>query len=247
MTQSPTSAPPPSRRSTGPHSRRSTEPEWRRREVRLALGNAFKLGSSLIVTWGIALIARLYVPRFLGPDRFGELTFADAFTATAFVVLHLGLDTYVRKEVSVRPGHASDFIGGIVALRLMLSVLVFGGMELVLRATNRSAEVRHLVYIYGIGQLLMVGNLTSAGLLHATGKVSEMSVLSIVAKVLWALGLVVAIVFRLDLWAFAAAVALSEGLKSLVLFGLARKHLGFEVKIRPRQTAAVILASLPFY
>ena len=73
--------------------------EWRRREIGLAASNALKLGSSLLATWGIALVARLYIPRFLGPDRFGVLNFAEAFTATAFVFLGLGLDTYVRKEI----------------------------------------------------------------------------------------------------------------------------------------------------
>ena len=222
-------------------------PEWRRREIGLAAANALKLGSSLLVTWGIALVARLYLPRFLGPARFGVLNFADAFTATAFVVLGLGLDTYVRKEVSVRPQHASEFVGGIVALRWLMLVAVYAGMEVVLRSTHRSAEVRMLVYIFGAAQFFMVGSATSAGLLQATGQVTEMSVLSVVTKFVWAIGIAISIGFKLDLWAFACSVAASEGLKALVLFALARKHLRFAITVNVKATAAVIVASLPFY
>jgi O-antigen/teichoic acid export membrane protein len=227
---------------TAPH-----DPDWRAREIRLAVTNGIKLATSLLATWGIALVVRLYIPRFLGPDRFGVLNFADAFTTTAFVVLGLGLDTYVRREISVRPEHASDFIGGIAALRLVLVALVYAGMELVLRAMHRSAEVRTLVYIYGAAQFFMVGNTTTAGLLQATGKVNEMSMLSVAIKVLWGIGIGLAIFLRLPLWAFAATVAVSEGLKSLVLFALAKKHLGFHIRIYPAATYLVVVASLPFF
>lgn len=222
-------------------------PEWRKREIRLAAANALKLGSSLLATWGIALVARLYIPRFLGPDRFGILNFADAFTATAFVMMGLGLDTYVRKEISVRPQHASDFVGGIVALRLLMLVFVYAGMELILRYTHRSPEVRMLVYILGAAQFFMVGSTTSSGLLQATGQVTEMSVLSVITKVIWAIGITLSIWLKLGLWAFACAVAASEGLKSLVLFALARKHVGFALSVNVKATGAVIIASLPFY
>jgi O-antigen/teichoic acid export membrane protein len=221
--------------------------DWRKREVGLALTNAVKLGSSLILTWGIALVTRLYIPRYLGPERFGALNFADAFTGTAFVVMSLGLDTYVRKEISVRPGHANDFVGGIVTLRLALLVLVYGAMEVVLRVTRCSPDVRMLVYIYGASQFFAHGGNTSAGLLHATGKVGEMSVLSVVIKVIWAICVFLAIILKLGLWAFPATFAATEGIKSFVLYWLARKYLGFQFRVNIKATLAVLLAALPFF
>jgi O-antigen/teichoic acid export membrane protein len=232
---------------TAPASEPPQNADWRRNEIRRAARNGLKLGSSLLVTWGIALVARLIVPRYLGPDNFGMLNFAEAFTATAFVMFGLGLDTYVRKEISVRPAHANDFVGGVVALRLLMLVVAYAGMELVLELTHRSEDVRLLVRIMGIAQFFMVGSLTSSGLLQAAGQVNEMSVLSVVTKIIWVIGIALAIWLRLGLWAFAAAVTLSEGLKSLVLFALAKKHLGFVFRVDARATWAVIVASLPFF
>ncbi len=226
----------------------SAEPiHWRKREVGLAIRNAAKLGGSLTVTWGIGLAVRLYLPRFLGPERFGILNFADAFTATAFVILGFGLDTYVRKEVSVRPAHASDFIGSVMLLRLLLAVLVFAGMEAVLSATQRSEDVRHLVRIYGIAQLFVIGSTTSAGLLHAKGSVDEMSILTVVTKIIWGIGVAIAIVLNLGLWAYGLALVVSEGLKSSILFGYARKHLNLELRLDARALKDVIFKSAPFY
>jgi O-antigen/teichoic acid export membrane protein len=221
--------------------------DWRRREIGTALRNAAKLGSSLILTWGLSLAARLLIPRFLGPDEFGMLNFADAFTATAFVLLGLGMDHYVRKEIPLRPEHAAEFIGGIVTLRLAMVALLYLGMEIVLRLTHRSEAVRELVYLFGIAQFFSVGGATSAALLHAVGRVNEMSVLSVVTKLVWAIGIFVAIFFRLGSWAFPASLALSEGLKSLALFAIAKRHLGFRMRVDRRATWGVIVASMPFF
>jgi O-antigen/teichoic acid export membrane protein len=199
------------------------------------------------MTWGIGLLVRFYLPRYLGPDRFGMLSFADAFTGAAFVVLSLGVETYVRKEIALRPDHAKDFIGGIVLLRLAMLVVVYGGMALVLHLTGRSPEVRGLVYIYGLAQFFTVGNATSQGLLQATGNVNELSVLTVAAKLLWAAGLIVAVFFDLPLWAFASALTLSEGLKSLVLFRLVQKKFDIVARFDARAIWHVVLASLPFY
>ena len=224
----------------------TTVHERRKREVALAFVNALKLGASLLASWGIALFARLYIPRFLGPERFGMLNFAEAFATTAFVVLGLGVEQYVRKEIAVRPGHAGDFLGGVIALRVVLTVTIFVGMEAVLRATHRDATTRALVYIYAIAQFFIVGGNTSAGLLQAVGKINGMTILSVAIKVVWAGCMFAAIFLRLELWAFALTVAASESLRALVLFWLARKELRFEMRVSIRPTAHVLIASLPF-
>jgi O-antigen/teichoic acid export membrane protein len=220
---------------------------WRKQEVGLAVTNAIKLGGSLLLTWSIALITRLYVPRYLGPARFGALNFAEAFATTAFVFLGLGLDTYVRKEISVRPKHASDFIGGVFTLRIVLMLLVFAGIELVLRSTGCSQETKQLVYIFGIGQFFMAGSNTSSGLLHATGKVDGMSIVSVLVKIVWAASIFAAILFRLNLWAFALVFTAAEAMKAIVFFWLAKNHLKFEFRVHWKSTGAVLIAALPFF
>lgn len=220
---------------------------WRRNEVVRAIKNAVKLGTSLLFTWAIGLVLRLYIPRFLGPDRFGALNFADAFAATAFVFIDLGITTYVRKEIAVRPKQASEFIGGVVITRVALTFLLYAGMELILRLTHRSPEIRLLVYVFGLGQFFIVGSSLSSALLHATGNVNEMSVVTMVTKVVWAACLGAALVFRLDLWVFALALCLSEGLKSSVLYYYARKYLELEFHFDAKATWRALAGGMPFY
>jgi O-antigen/teichoic acid export membrane protein len=212
-----------------------------------AIANALQLGSSLVGTLLIAVAMKFLMPRYLGPIRFGTLSFADGFTATFFVTLSLGAEAYVRKEVSVRPGHASDFLGGTLLLRVVMSVAIFGIMAIVMHATGRSSEVRQLVYLFGAAQFFVSVNATLSALLHARGRVAGMSALAVATKVVWAGGVVAAILTGTGLWGFAAAYLASESIESVVLFALAHRHLGVVFRVDVLATKAMIVSSLPYF
>lgn len=101
------------------------------RDTHTALRNAVKLAMSLVATWGVGLVVRFWLPRQLGPELFGQYSFADGLAATLLGCAGLGIDTYIQKEIPVRPGHASDFYGGTVLLRVLLATLLVGALMLV--------------------------------------------------------------------------------------------------------------------
>ncbi len=221
--------------------------QTRTHETLLAVRNAATLGASLMLTWSVAIAMRLVLPRYLGPERFGTLSFVDAFSATFFVMLGLGLDLYVRKEVSVRPGHASDFLGGALLLRALLSVLLFLGMAVVLHLTNRTLEVRRLAYVFAFAQFFVVTNQTLSALLHAAGRVAGMSMLSVASKVAWAAGCLAAILLHAGLWAFGASYLLSEAFRTVILCVLARRHLNLTLRFDGRATWRMLADSFPYF
>jgi O-antigen/teichoic acid export membrane protein len=213
----------------------------------LAIRNAFKLGGSLLFTWGIALAIRLLLPRYLGPTLFGTLNFADAFTTTFFITLSLGADTYIRKEVAVRPSHASDFFGGTFALRTVMTAGIFGAMAIVMRVADRPPDVRQLVYLYALTQYFVNANATLSAMLHAKGRVGGMSVLAVATKVIWAAGVLAAMATHAGLWAFAVAYLASESVETVALYRLAQTHLGLKFRIDAAATKAMLVGSLPYY
>ena len=216
-------------------------------ETLLAVVNAMKLGASLVLTWAIGIGVRLALPRFLGPSALGTLSFADAFTATFFVVLNLGVDVYVRKQVAVRTAHASDFLGGVVVLRVVLTALLLVVMSAEMQFTSRPPEVRRLVYLFALAQFFVTMNATLSALLHAKGNVDGMSILSVASKVAWGAGMLAAMSLGTGLWAFAAVLFVTEAGESLCLLALAKRHLGLDLRVDLRATRAMIGASLPYY
>ena len=216
-------------------------------ETLTATRNALQLGGSLIFTWAIALGIRLLLPRYLGPDLFGTFSFADAFTATFFVALGLGADIYVRKYVAVRTEHASDFFGGTFVLRILMTAGILAAMAVVLHLTHRPPAVRHLVYLFAVAQFLINANATLAAMLHARGRVGGMSVLSVVTKIAWGGGIVLALLLHAGLLGIALSYVVAESIKCVALFSLARRHLDLVFRVDVVATKAVIVSSLPFY
>ncbi len=189
---------------------------------------------------------RLLLPRYLGPIRFGALNFADGFAATAFIVLGLGTDSYIRKEVAVRPAHATDFFGGTFVLRVGLSCALLAAMYGVLRSTGRGGEMGAVALVYGIAQFFVNANATLSAMLHAKGRVGGMSVLAVATKVVWAAGVLMAMTRSAGLWAYAASFLTSEAVETVVLYRLAARHLGLRFRVDLQATRQVLLASLPY-
>lgn len=216
-------------------------------DTRLAAVNAVKLFGSLMVTWGIALGVRLMLPRYLGPQGFGAMNFADAFVSTLFILTSFGIDTYIRKEVSVRYAHASEFFGGVTALRLLVGLLLFGATQAFLVLAHRPPETWALVHLFAVSALLATISQSLASLLHARGTVNELSVLNIAAKVVWGVGTVLVVVLHLPLWTLGLPWVASESLKLVVSARLARKHLALRWVIDVKNTRLALVGSLPMF
>lgn len=216
-------------------------------DVRHSVRNAVKLGASLLASWAVALAVRIVLPRQLGPALFGAFQFADAFTATIFVLASFGIETYVRKEVSARRGHASEFFGGTLVLRVALSAVVMVVAIAALAAAGKPVEVQRLVLLLGIAQILVNINGTYAALLHAAGNVDGLSVLNVASKAAWGIGIVVVLALGGGVRGVALTLLLSEVGRTIGLAVLARRHLDLRFDINLGATGAVLLASLPFY
>lgn len=217
------------------------------RDAAVAVGSAFILGLSLLLTWSVALLVRLYLPRHLGPETFGVLHFSDTFAATSFVVLGLGVELYIQKNIPVRPAHASDFFGGVVLLRLVLSAAVFGAMLILLALMGQSAAVQRVVLVFGAGYLVASLNGSLSGLLYATRTVGGVATINVASKVMWGGGIALAIWAGVGLIGLATAFLLAELVRLVALAHLARKHVGLSFRVDPKAVKLVILASLPIY
>ncbi len=216
-------------------------------EVLTAVRNAMQIGGSLLLTYSIALVVRVLLPRHLGPEDFGSFNWADGFSAAFFVATTLGLDTYIRKEVTLRPAHASDFFGGTLVLRLGMTVLLMGALGLVMAHTGESPTVRRLVFVFAGAQFLITLNSTLAALLHARGTVAGLSVVNVVGKLVWGGGLLAALFLHAPLPWLAGPLLAAEALKTGALYALARRHLGLTLRLDTAATRAVLKASLPYY
>ncbi len=216
-------------------------------EVGLALRNSIKLGLSLFCTWTVALIVRFQLPRTMGATVYGEYNFADSFTAGFFTFLDLGVDIYIQKEVSVRARHASDFVGGILALRGALAVALVAVMFGILHVTDRPVEVQIASLLFAGAYFTMCVNATLGALLQASTRVGRLAITNVLGKVAWGAGLLACIWTRQPMLAFAIPLLASELLRTALLLPAARAALDLKLRIDLGHVRRVFVASLPYF
>ncbi|OGQ86737.1 MAG: hypothetical protein A2289_15720 [Deltaproteobacteria bacterium RIFOXYA12_FULL_58_15] len=217
------------------------------REILLALGNAMKLATSLGVTLTVAFVVRFWMPRFLGPEAFGMLHFAEQFAAAFFVLGTLGAETYIRKEVATRPEHATEFFGSLVLIRLGLSVLIMLGMAAILQTMGKEPLEWRLVYIFAAGQVLFVTNTSLASMLQANGTVGVLATTSAASKILWGGAIVGGLMLGYGLEVVAFTFLATEAIKVPVLYWSAHRSLNLRLRLNTGATFAILTASLPYF
>jgi len=218
-----------------------------RREGATAFRSALKLAVSLMLTWSVALIVTFKLPKYFGPLKNGYYQFCDSFTGTLFVFIGLGVDTYIQREVPVRPKHASDFFGGFVLARFLLSIPLFAIGAGILLYRAKPTEVLATAALFGLVQIFMTLNETFAKMLQASTKVGGLAIANVLAKILWGGGAYALVVFKAPLVAFAVPVLLAEVLKAAFLFAATRKAVELELRVDIAATKAVLKESFPFF
>jgi O-antigen/teichoic acid export membrane protein len=219
----------------------------RSHEWGVALRNGLKMGGSLIITWSVAMIVNVRVPAQLGPVRQGYFGFAESFAMMFFAVLGLGVDTHLIKEVAVRPKHASEVVGGVFVLRVLISVALFAVMALVLRLTGRPTEVFFAVMVFGVTQFLMAINATLGAVLQAVSRVGAPSVANVVAKTLWGVGLLVGLHYNAPLAVLALPGLVGEAARAVILAPAARSGADLRYTIDVPTVRKVLIESIPYF
>lgn len=216
-------------------------------EAAIAVKNGIRLASSLLATWVVALVVRLQLPRELGPELFGRYSFSDAFVGAVFSFLSLGIGFYIMKEVAVRPKHASDFFGGVLLLRGILSLLAFFGISLFLSSSDYPVELQQLVLVFSFVHFVVGVNAYLGNVLQACSKVGALATMNVVAKLVWGAGLLGALLLDAPIWVLPIPSLASEVLKLYFLMRAARAEVGLELRVDAAETKAVVLSSLPFF
>jgi O-antigen/teichoic acid export membrane protein len=213
----------------------------------VALRNGVKMGASLLVTWSVALIVKLQVPAHLGPVRQGHFGFAESFAAMFFTVLGLGVDTYIVKEVAVRPKHASDVVGGVFALRIAMSLVLFPVMGGVLWATGRSTEILLTAMVFGLVNLLTTLNGTLGIVLNTTPRVGAAAAANIGGKIVWGAGMLIGLHYEAPLVVLALPSLVAESLRVAVMVPANRREADLRYRVDVRAVRAALIESVPYF
>jgi O-antigen/teichoic acid export membrane protein len=212
---------------------------------RAAVGSA-QLGTSLLVSWMLGLVGRLFVPNLLGRDRFGELALYESVAAIVLSVVGFGLGAYIQKEVAVRPEHAADFATPLLRLRLAGGVVLSASVAAVFWAI-RDSDAALVSLLFCLAYLALALGSTNQSFLSAIQRLGAASASGVVAKVVWFAVLIVGLSIEPLLVIVPAALLLSESLRTLWLGRSLHRYFKPDRHAPMGNALRVIKQSSPYY
>lgn len=93
--------------------------------VRRVAANAGWMGGEWVLRLFVGLPLTIWLTRYLGPQSFGDLSFAFALTGILVPLAALGLDRIAVRELVARPGERDAVLGTVMLLRGAASFLLY--------------------------------------------------------------------------------------------------------------------------
>ena len=100
--------------------------------------------TSQVITWSVATIASVVIPRFVGPETLGDLRLANSLWLIVMTVTGLGTAQYLQLEIARHQSEGLALVGPTIVLR----TIAFGAMSGVLAIyVAMTAETRSFVFL----------------------------------------------------------------------------------------------------
>ena len=91
----------------------------------------------------------IYIARKLGDENFGKLSFAYSFAGICFIAADFGLSTILIRNVSRQKELTKEYVGNILALKIVLSLICISAIGLFVFFTDYPADVITILVIFG--------------------------------------------------------------------------------------------------
>lgn len=123
--------------------------------LRQAIGNTAWLFADKLVRMGAGVAVGVWVARYLGPERFGLLSYAGAFVALFSIMATMGLDSIVVRDLVDHPERKDTTLGTAFTLKLAGGAVASClAVVAILLLRPGDGEVHWLVGIIAAGTLL---------------------------------------------------------------------------------------------
>jgi len=106
----------------------------------------------------VALFVGIYVARYLGPERFGLLSYAASFVGLFTALATLGLDGIMVRELVKTPERRDELLGTAFWLKSGGAILMWIGIIAAITFTNNDTETNILIAIIALGVIFQAFN-----------------------------------------------------------------------------------------
>ena len=196
-------------------------------------GNTFYLLSSYGLISGIGLLVTILITRYLGPERYGDLTLTYAYLGLFTLLIHtqLGL-TLIRETSQVDQCQMSHYLGNGVLLQVILSVVGTAVAILILPLLGYAPETASLLRLASL--LLLLAPFSSFRLIFlVTQEIRLVAMLDTIIQVFSLVLSLLVILLRGGVATILVLRMVSTGLGGLLYYYHGRRLLTYPLSYRP--------------
>ena len=208
--------------------------------------NAALMMGSQIVTWGMALLLTIFMPRFLGPASMGKFHFSSSIWSILSMLAALGTDTYLVKESARRPDGVPNMIWSSALLRFAAFLVCLGGLFVYLQALGYPDETRQVAFVIGLVSMLWLLISILQAVLVGLEKMQYVSMGNIAGRVVATLVSIAALLLGQKV----VVVAMVNILGALITLGVEFFYISRIIKIPLRistsQITQIVKGGLPY-
>ena len=106
----------------------------------------------------VSLFVGIYVARYLGPERFGLLSYALSFVGIFIMLATLGLDEVVVRELIKTPEQREKILGTSFLLKLVGTLLMWAAILVAIPLTENDLQTNILIIIIAFGTVFLAFN-----------------------------------------------------------------------------------------
>ncbi|GAB4425109.1 MAG: flippase [Chloroflexi bacterium OHK40] len=187
--------------------------------------NAGFLLASQLITWALALILAIFLPRYLGPEIMGEISIANAIWLIMTVLITFGMDLHLTKMVAREPHRASALMGTSLSIRIVFSLIACVLVGLYVTIMGYGARATLIIVILGVSYLLTTLSSTLNAVLTGLERMGSLSATTIITKTILTVASVLLILLDVSVYPIVALniVASIVGI-GILLYVFPREH-----------------------
>lgn len=172
--------------------------------IRTIARNTLILFTGEIITILSSYLYTIFTARYLGAEGFGILSFAIAFTGISCLLVDLGLSVLTTREVSRNNLLAGKYIGNILAIKTILTILTLSFTGLVINLLVYPFQTVMVVYLITLATISTSFANIFYSIFQAFQKMEYISAGAIIYSVLMFAGTIIAINQNLEIIYFAS-------------------------------------------
>ena len=146
--------------------------------------NASILMTSQLVTWALALLLTIFMPRYLGATAVGEFVIASSIWAIMGMLIGAGIDTLLTKQIAREPDRTPQLVGTALMLRVVFFIVSCGVVALYVHVMAFPSTTVSIIWIIGGSVLLSQIALTCQSALQGLEAMQYTSLANVVSKVI---------------------------------------------------------------